>query len=189
MRPTGNHSRDLACLELPNNPPCPPPLVKQKRNAEGPPLTLVRAVMHSATASVLTSSWLKYPTRPVALHPPPFCYHHYLLILYADLFHFIVFSSLLNFQTLLRAQDRGLITLKCLKIQLTSCDPDCGADHNVTLVIPCGAHTQPPQHDPNLTTPSTYPPLFLHADDKEEEDEGEVTTAERLTESLIKSEL
>ncbi len=72
MRPTGNRSRDLGCLELPSGPPCPPPLVKQKRNAEGPPLTLVRAVTHSAAASLLTSSWLKYPPRPAAL-PPPSC--------------------------------------------------------------------------------------------------------------------
>lgn len=109
MRPTGNRSRDLGCLGA-LGPPRPPPLVKQKRNAEGPPLTLVRAVTHSAAASVLTSSWLKYPPRPVALPlPPPVRRRHYLLVLYADLFHFTVFSSA---KTPLRAQDRGLITLR-----------------------------------------------------------------------------
>lgn len=116
------------------------PLSNKRENAEGPPLTLVRAVMHSAAASVLTSSWLKYPPRPVALPPPPppLCYHHYLLILYADLFHFTVFSS----QSL---RDKSLITLKCLKIQLRICDPDWRADRNVTLVIPRGcAPSRPP---------------------------------------------
>lgn len=57
--------------------------------------------------------------RPAPPAPPPFLYHHYLLILYADLFHFNIFSSLpFLFKTLLRAQDRSLITLNCLKIQL-----------------------------------------------------------------------
>lgn len=85
MRPTGSHSRDLGCLELPSGPPCPSPLVTQKRNAEGPPLTLVRAVTHSAAASLLTSSWLKYPPRPVALHPPPFT------AIITSLFHMLIY--------------------------------------------------------------------------------------------------
>ncbi|MEQ2163868.1 hypothetical protein GOODEAATRI_000516 [Goodea atripinnis] len=71
MRPTGNGSRDLVCLESANVPPrLPPSLSCKKRSAEGPPLTPVRAVTHAATASVLTSSWLKFPPRPTALLPP-----------------------------------------------------------------------------------------------------------------------
>lgn len=156
MRPTGNRSRDLGCLELPSGPPCPPPPVKQKRNAEGPPLTLVRAVTHSAAASALTSSWLKYPPRPVALPPPPpSCYHHYLLILYADLFHF--FSSVTP-KLFPKLEIEALLLSKAWKCNYKlwprlGCWPWCYSGHSGC------ACTWPPQHDPNLTTTSTHPPI------------------------------
>ncbi|CAJ1087704.1 Hypothetical predicted protein [Xyrichtys novacula] len=145
MRPAGNGSRDLGCLGA----PCPPPLVKQKRSTEGPPLTLVRAVTHSADASVLTSGWLKYPPRPVALHPPVTLHHHYLLILYADLFPA---PSLLLFQLLSKLQTKVPHPPKRLQIQFKSPDPDSGA----SCVTP---------------TPKIRP--FLHTDDKDEKDEEE----------------
>lgn len=64
----------------------------------------------------------------------------------------------------------------------------------LTVMLPWSSPVGTPEPYPHSMIPTsqprpTYPPPFLHVDDKEVEEEGEVTTAERLTESLIKLEL
>lgn len=132
--------RDLGCLEMPSGPPCPPPLVKQKRKRWRTSANSCQSCHALCRRLGLDEQLVEIPAetcRP-ASPPSPLRYHHYLLILYADLFHFTIFSS----QSL---RDKSLITLKCLKIQLRICDPDWRADRNVTLVIPRGcAPSRPP---------------------------------------------
>lgn len=81
------HQKPLPWPRLSRVPRCLPPLVTQKRISEGPPLALVRAVTYSAAAWDLTSSWLKYPPRPVALRPLPSLNSSFIS------FHFTIFFS------------------------------------------------------------------------------------------------
>lgn len=109
--------------------------------------------------------------------PPPLLWHHYLLILYADLFHITVFSWLpVLFQTFPRARDGSLVTPKCLKIQLKGFDPDSSADHNVTPAVPGGVHTW--SHHLNLPPPPNIHSCFCMQ-----------MIRKRKKKSLIKSEL
>ena len=110
MRSTGNRSRDLGCLGAAERPslPASPCQTKEKRWRTS---TNSCQSCHALRRRLsLDERLVEIPAetcRPAS--PPPVRRRHYLLVLYADLFHFTVFSSA---KTLLRARDRSLITLR-----------------------------------------------------------------------------